>query len=98
MISYNLTGSKIECSTFLAGGGGTGREFPKELLNPIQASWSKWYTVTGCPAGPYAWVHITFPRALLLNGFGITSANDVPGRDPKSYRLFAKTIRKEGKE
>lgn len=98
MISYNLTGSKIECSTFLAGGGGTGREFPKELLNPIQASWSKWYTVTGCPAGPYAWVHITFPRALLLNGFGITSANDVPGRDPKSYRLFAKIIRKEGKE
>lgn len=73
MIQYNLSGSTIECHSQLANGGGTGIEFPKELLNGNK---TKWYAIQKCQEGPYGWVHIKFVKPLLLNGFGLTSAND----------------------
>lgn len=95
MVPYNLVGSHIECHHYLAGGGGTGREFPKELLNANQ---TKWYTNQKCGNGLAGWVHIKFSKPLILNGFGITSANDVQTRDIEEFRLYAKVIKKEKAE
>lgn len=90
MIPYNLAGSTIDCHHFLHHGGGTGREFPKELLNPEHANWSKWYTNQQCGNGLAGWVHIKFRKPLVMNGVGLTSANDVQTRDPQDFRLYAK--------
>lgn len=92
MISYNIAESSIECHSFLAGGGGTGREFPKELLNGNN---TKWYAVEKCEEGPLGWVHIKFTKPLFLNGFGITSANDCQHRDMKNFRLYGKIHHKD---
>ena len=98
MISYNLAGSTIECHSFLEHGGGTGIEFPKELLNGNK---TKWYAVNKCAeglfiqSGPYGWVHIKFMKPLIMNGFGLSSANDCPHRDIKNFRLFGKVHKKQ---
>lgn len=51
---------------------------------------SKWYIGHHATEGITGWVHLDFKRTLKLKGFAITSANDCPHRDPKSFRLFAK--------
>lgn len=91
MVPYNLIGSQVDCHHVLPNGGGTGREFPKELVNPNH---TKWYTNQQCGNGLAGWVHIKFPKPLILNGFGITSANDMPTRDIENFRLYAKILKK----
>ena len=33
---------------------------------------------------------------MIINGFGLTAANDMPARDIQDYRLYAKVIHHEG--
>ena len=42
MVPYNLEGSTVECHHYLENGGGTGKEFPIELVN--NKGNTKWYT------------------------------------------------------
>lgn len=63
---------------YLLHGGGTGREFPYNLLSHGQEPWNKWYQVTS----NQSWVLIEFTKPVTFVGLGIKSANDCPHRDP----------------
>ena len=68
--------------------GGTGREGIVNLLRDGNHAWNKWYDPTlRLDTNPYytqLWLHM--PVRVLA--YGIKSANDVPGRDPKDWRLL----------
>ncbi|WP_247682650.1 basic secretory protein-like protein [Pseudoalteromonas sp. MMG013] len=44
--------------------------------------YSKWLTFD-----PQGWLKYTFSKGMVIQGYSITSANDVPSRDPKSWVL-----------
>ncbi|WP_160114797.1 discoidin domain-containing protein [Aquimarina sp. AU474] len=50
--------------------------------------WSKWLDNGGVPSTSNpSWIQIQFPAALIVNKITITSANDVPDRDPENFNI-----------
>lgn len=76
-------GVTVAVSGTAPGGGGTGSEVPENLLLP-GLDWCKWYN-------PYstgtAWVTLSLPKPRRITGYALTSANDCPERDPRSWTL-----------
>ena len=67
-------------------GGGTGREFVDNLLREENAPWCKWMHPGYAPT---SWVVQWFLRdPLVIREYGVCSANDVPERDPASWKLW----------
>jgi len=67
-------------------GGGTGGEFPRNILNQGEEAWNKWYQVNGLKS--YVMVDFKSKQGLRLNGIGFKSANDCPFRDPDTASVF----------
>jgi len=60
-------------------------------LDPQIGPKNKWFTTQNANADDHlGWIHVIFPKPLLLNGIGITSANDFRDRDPKNFRVYGK--------
>ena len=57
-------------------GGGTGREYPKNLLTKTNKGegWNKWYETSS----KKSYVKINVDDDIEVRGFGFMSANDVP--------------------
>eukprot|EP00977_Amphora_coffeiformis_P003780 scaffold757_cov168-Amphora_coffeaeformis.AAC.5 len=69
-------------------GGTTGREGIHNILRDGDYDWNKWYDPTlRLDLNPF-YVQFTFHRTVKLLAYGIKSANDVPQRDPKDWRLL----------
>jgi hypothetical protein len=71
-------------ATHSVNGGGTGNEFPRNLLLEGTEPWNKWYEHTS----NHADVYIDFTEAITFSGFGYRMANDVPNRDPSVITAF----------
>lgn len=69
-------------------GGGTGKEYPKNLLNPGNADWNKWYTTNGGEQ----WIKVDLKEPKLIKMYGVKSANDCDWRDPYSWKALGKTL------
>jgi hypothetical protein len=76
---------EVSASDYDKTGGGTGQEFPWKLLYNNQGPGDKWISHNGEGRG---WILYQFKRPLLIRGYGLKSANDEPGRDPKSFSLY----------
>lgn len=51
-------------------------------------SWSKWLDNGGVPSiSNPSWIQIQLPAAVIVNKIGLTSANDVPDRDPENFNI-----------
>lgn len=48
---------------------------------------TKYCADKGSDDGPVAWIVYHLPAAKAVTAYSITSANDVPGRDPKNWKL-----------
>ena len=59
-------------------GGGTGREFPPNILNHGSEAWNKWYQASSSTAS----ITVDFKAAHQFRGIGFRAANDCPHRDP----------------
>jgi len=68
---------------FSVNGGGTGGEFPINLLKQGKESWNKWYQTNSNTS----WVKIAIDAPINVRGFGFVSANDMPQRDPDSVKV-----------
>ena len=83
-MAYDLegTGSKVNAQ-FTVNGGGTGKEFPINLLSHGEEAWNKWYEnqVSKC------WVEIKFHESIKFSAIGFKSANDCPHRDPAEVTI-----------
>ena len=64
-------------------GGGTGKEFPPNILKSGEEPWNKWYESTSNTAT----ITIKNTAGITFSGFGFKSANDVPNRDPDTVRV-----------
>ena len=58
---------------------------------------NKWYTNERVSNELVGWMHMKFPKPMVLNAFALRSANDVPARDPKNVRVFAKIPKDDDK-
>ena len=67
----------------------------RQLLNTETGVPNKWVSRTKLSREILACVHIKFSSPILLNGFGLRSANDRNARDPKEFRLFVKAYNGE---
>ena len=68
--------------------GGTGREGIHNILRDGDDNWNKWYDPTlRLDLNPF-YAQFTFHRSVRLLAYGLKSANDVPPRDPKDWRLL----------
>ena len=71
----------VEASHTVPGGGGTGQEYPKNLLIPGNTPGNKWYTdYKGSPS-----INLSFKEGVpipIVKMYGWKSANDCPERDP----------------
>ena len=65
-------------------GGGTGKEFPKNLLVPGNDYGNKWYD----PYEGQSWIELTLNNSKRVTMYGIKSANDCPERDPYDILLY----------
>ena len=74
-------------------GGGTGREFPRNLLSPGEEPWNKWYQAQA----KNSWVAIELPSATEVVGFGFKSATDCPWRDPEEVTVSILSLGQAGK-
>ena len=68
-------------------GGGTGQEWPKNLLIPGNSGGNKWYTTNGGEQ----WIKVDLKGSKALKMYGLKSANDSEGRDPYSWKASGKT-------
>ena len=67
-------------------GGGTGREYAKNLLGVGTEAWNKWlHERTNS-----SWVELAFNAPQRVAGYGLCSANDFPVRDPWRWRLLGR--------
>ena len=41
------------------------------------------------------WVHVTFQKPLIVNGFALKSGPDNENRDMKNFRIYAKVLHNE---
>ena len=62
------------------GGGGTAKEFPKNLLDQGHEDWNKWLD----DSSTSSWVKVSIDSPINVRGFGFMSANDAPERDPET--------------
>ena len=69
-------------------GGGTGGEFPKNLVSSGTEIWNKWYE----DKSSESWVEVQLPTEVQVLGFGFKSANDFPHRDPDQVDIYADDI------
>lgn len=66
-------------------GGGTGREFLRNLHNDSCESWDKWFHPGSIRT---SWVEATFTGGdQVVYGYALCSANDAPHRDPVKWTL-----------
>ncbi|MCK8520986.1 discoidin domain-containing protein [Aquimarina sp. D1M17] len=65
------------------------RAFDNLSTNGTQnTNWSKWLDNGGIPgAANPSWIQIQLPNAVVVNKLAITSANDVPDRDPEDFNI-----------
>ena len=75
----------VEVSDYMKNGGGNAEEWPWKLALPGKESMDKW--IVECNA---AWVVFRFERPILIRGYGLVSAGDVPSRDPKHWNFMIK--------
>ena len=66
-------------------GGGTGGEFPENLLLDGAEGWNKWYATHGLPFRLTFDSHVEIPNVA---GYAIRIANDTPARDPHAWKLL----------
>lgn len=69
-------------------GGGTGKEFVRNLANDGTEGWNKWYS--GSPTLPIV-VEQQFlapHESMCIGEYKVCSANDAPERDPTAWRIF----------
>ena len=79
-LDLNEDNTDVECSHF-AKGGGTGREYPINLIRKGTEAWNKWFQFES----EKTWAMLKSKQGIwTFRGFGIKSANDCPHRDPKS--------------
>ncbi len=72
-------------------GGGTGREFVENLLNPGEESWNKWFFHLDARAT----VTLALAMPVVISDVGLKSANDCPHRDPVDFDLLGLMRTKE---
>ena len=65
-------------------GGGTGREFLRNLGVDGKLPWNKWFDAG---AGGSSWVHAMLGRPARLVGYALMSGNDCPHRDPTDWEV-----------
>ena len=65
-------------------GGGTGREFLRNLGVDGKLPWNKWFDAG---AGGSSWVHAMLGRPTRLVGYALMSGNDCPHRDPTDWEV-----------
>lgn len=67
----------------------TGHEAGDGYSNPIDATWDGDSNTKWCIANPGARVQwqVALPKAQAVRSYALTSANDVPGRDPQDWVL-----------
>jgi len=73
-----LSVGTVSASHSVANGGGTGGEFPINLLKAGEEAWNKWCEIEY--AHPV--VEMKFTEYVSFQGIGFKSANDCPHRDP----------------
>ena len=84
-MQYNLEGfTTVKASTSVLNGGGTGKEFPINLLSNGQDNWNKWITTSSSEAV----IQFIFNSPIEITSFGLKSANDEKVRDPAEACLF----------
>jgi len=67
-------------------GGGTGREFVKNILHDGEEAWNKWYQ----GKSKKSWIGFYFDGAVReIAAFAFKSANDYPSRDPEHVDIYA---------
>ncbi len=65
------------------------KAFDNLFTNGTQnTNWSKWLDNGGVPsASDPSWIQIQLPSAVVVNRIALTSANDVPDRDPNNFNI-----------
>ena len=86
--------AKVTAQHFLKDGGGTGKEFPQNLVSGGEEPWNKWFA----NSTQRSWVMLEFQQAITFNGLGFKSANDCPHRDPEQATVFIFNPRTAGWE
>lgn len=76
--------AKVTAQHFRKDGGGTGKEFPKNLDSGGEEPCNKWHA----NSTQRSWVMLEFQQAITFNGLGLKSANDCPHRDPEQATVF----------
>lgn len=69
----------------VAGGANRGAERAENLLGRGVEGWNKWLHPGG---GGGSWIEVGFTHPLPIVAYAIQSANDVPDRDPKGWRVL----------
>ena len=72
---------EVTCQYSVANGGGTGREYPKNLIDSQNQNWNKW-CACDCIDGK-SWIRVDFKQQLTFCGIATKTANDCPHRDPR---------------
>ena len=85
-LPLNEQNTEVQCSHYFEHGGGTGKEYPDNLIKSGTECWNKWYQ--GDHHKPWAMLK-SKQGSWKIRGFGLKSANDCPYRDPGSVRVFA---------
>ena len=81
-VNYNASFASSEEPGF---GGG---EFAFNVFdNRVGGGNDKWCCGGGNPSLFPIWIDATFPQPVILNSFTLSSANDVPGRDPVTWQV-----------
>jgi hypothetical protein len=76
--------AKVTAQHFLKDGGGTGAEYPQNLVSGGEEPYNKWYQNSSSSS----WVMVEFAQAITFSGLGLKSANDCPHRDPDEGSVF----------
>jgi hypothetical protein len=75
-----------------AGGGGTRREFARNLGDNGRENWNKWYSGGDCEGATIS-MHFTTPQ--MVHSYSIGTANDCTERNPMAWELWGLAVPQE---
>jgi hypothetical protein len=73
----------VEVSEYMKDGGSNQTEWPWKVLIDRDMDEDKWISRLN-----KGWICYQFNKPIPLRAYGLKSANDVPGRDPKEIAVY----------
>ena len=82
----DITGFSVIAQYTVANGGGSGNEYPQNLVKSGTEEWNKWYEASSSRSWVVLHSHV---GSVRVNQISFRSANDSPARDPGSVTITA---------